>query len=72
MNIPVFYINKAGLGLVMGIISRAFNNIAGIFNKCYNRAVAALFTRFAINRFGYCYIALHIVIYVVLHLQVVG
>ena len=72
MDVPILYIDKAGLGLVMSIVCRAFNNIVALACHGNNRAGATNFTVFAVNRSWNIYIALHSIIYAVLLHAVVG
>jgi hypothetical protein len=44
MQIPVFYIDKAGLCLIMGIIVGAFHYILTFFNPGNNRTGTTIFT----------------------------
>jgi len=43
MQVPVFNIDKAGNGLVVGIIIRAFDDILALFGKRDDRTCTAIF-----------------------------
>ncbi len=66
VNVPVFYINNTGNGLIVVIAVGAFYYIPLYTHMCYDWAGTAFAAALAINRFRYIYVAFHISIYAII------